>query len=92
MVHFQIKGMELSHFFHACLQVIRIISITDSGVFQELSNLVTIFRVDVGDVIADPSALNYLVDLCFFPSVYELVRTLTRNTHDVFLIPAGKEE
>ena len=85
MIHFQLHLMEAAQPFHALFDIFVVQRVTYSGSFHKCCDFIAIFRVDVCNIIADMLSVNGLINCGFLTAVYQLVGSLSRNTHDIFL-------
>ena len=90
MLHLQFHLMKSSQALHAFFHIPRTVRITDSCTFQKFRDLVSIFRINICNVITYFLSVDGLINCCLFPPVDQLFRSLTRDTHNVFFSFACK--
>ena len=84
--------MKLTESIHTFLHIILIIWITNSCVVKKFCDLITIFRINIFNVITEMLILDNMINLCFFTSVNQLIGSFTGNTHNVFKTSTFKQE
>ena len=92
VIYFQFQVMERMQSFHTLLNIFVVQWVAYSCAFQKFRDFITVFRIDIRNIIANMLSINSLINCRFLTTINKLVSPLSRNTHDIFLSFAGKQE
>ena len=92
VLHFQIHIVKLFQFLHADPEILIVFRITDPNTFQKSRDLISIHRIDIHRIITQSASFDGLVNICLMLPVDQFIRTLSRNTHDIFFPFYRKQE
>ena len=92
MTHFQLQFMKCSQIFHALLNILILQRITNSGTIQKFCDFISIFWINIRNIITNIFFCNFIIYLCFLSPIDKLIGTFSWNTHNIFLSFASKQE
>ena len=92
MRHLQLQRMEATQTVHALLDILIVGRVAYPGTLQKFCNLIAVLWVNIGDIVTDVFISDGMIHCCFLTAIDELIRTLSRNAHNVLFVLTGKQE
>ena len=84
--------MYISQILHACFHVIFIFCITIPCTLWKFCNLIPFFFRHISNWITDSSRTNHLINIILLASINHLIRSFSRNSHDITLFTTTEAE